>query len=61
MEMGEEEARKLGARKMVLDVGSENLSALFFYSKLGFKIREEYKISFNSSPGFYFERMVKGI
>ena len=61
MEMAEEEARKLGARKMVLDVGSENLSALFFYSKLGFKIREGYNISFNSSPGFCFERMEKGI
>jgi hypothetical protein len=58
--MAEEEARKLGARKMVLDVGSENLSALFFYSKLGFKIREEYKIPFNGSPGFCFERMEKG-
>jgi ribosomal protein S18 acetylase RimI-like enzyme len=61
MEMAEREAKKLGSKKIILDLGSENISATFFYAKLGFKMREEYCIPGSGGLDFCFSRMEKEI
>lgn len=59
MGVAEEEARKCGCRKVVLDVEEENLSAIMFYKKLGFKEQERFLIKLGKGLEFRFLRMVK--
>jgi len=59
MESAEEEAWKYGCRKVVLDVEEENLSAIMFYKKLGFKEQERFLIYLSNGLELRFLRMVK--
>ena len=59
MGSAEEEAQKCGCRKVVLDVEEENLSAIMFYKKLGFKEQERFLIYLSNGLELRFLRMVK--
>lgn len=57
----EEEAKMAGAERMVLDVERENISAINFYKKLGYKIIKEFSISLQSDKILHFNRMTKEV
>lgn len=57
----EKEAKIIGAKKIVLDVEKENLNAIKFYEKLGYKIIKDFSIHLQKNKILHFNRMTKYI
>jgi len=57
----EQEAKIIGAKRAVLDVEKENVSAVNFYRKLGYKVIKEFSISLKKDRILHFFRMVREI
>jgi len=57
----EQEAKMTGAKKIVLDVERENLTAINFYKKLNYEIIKEFNIPLQRDKILHFYRMVKQI
>lgn len=55
----EQEAKMVGAERIVLDVEKENISAINFYRKLGYKMIKEFSISLQRNKILHFCRMTK--
>lgn len=55
----EQEAKMVGAERIVLDVEKENISAINFYKKLGYKMIKEFSISLQRDKILHFYRMTK--
>lgn len=55
----EQEAKMVGAERIVLDVEKENISAINFYRELGYKMIEEFSISLQRNKILNFYRMTK--
>jgi ribosomal protein S18 acetylase RimI-like enzyme len=55
----EQEAKRVGAERIVLDVEKENINAINFYKKLGYRITKEFSISLKTDKILYFYRMTK--
>jgi ribosomal protein S18 acetylase RimI-like enzyme len=58
---GEERARKLGARRMVLDVEEHNERARSFYERLGYRADSIIRINLGGRGAFTFLRMAVGL
>jgi len=57
----EQEAKIVGAERIVLDVEKENISAINFYKKLGYNMIKEFSIVLQRNKILYFIRMTKQI
>jgi len=57
----EQKAKIIGAKRVVLDVEKENISAVNFYRKLGYKVIKEFSISLKRDRILHFFRMVREI
>ncbi len=57
----ENEAEKIGARRTVLDVESDNISTIAFYQKLGYEIKNEFSVTLQKGKTLHFNRMIKEI
>jgi len=57
----EQEAKKVGAKGIVLDVEKENISAINFYKKLGYKTIKEFLLSLQRDKILHFNRMTKEV
>jgi len=55
----EQEAKLVGAERIVLDVEKENISAINFYKKLGYETIKEFSISLQRDKILHFYRMTK--
>jgi len=55
----EQEAKMVGAERIILDVEKENISAINFYKKLGYKMIKEVSISLQKDKILHFNRMTK--
>ena len=55
----EKEAKMVAAKRIVLDVEKENISAVNFYLKLGYKMIKEFSISLQRDKILHFYRMTK--
>jgi len=55
----EQEAKLVGAERIVLDVEKENISAINFYKKLGYEMIKEFSISLQRDKILHFYRMTK--
>lgn len=61
MSAAEYEARKLGARNVILDVERENLAAIGLYERMGYKMVEEFSVPLGIEKNLHFIRMDKEI
>ncbi len=61
MLIAENNARISNAKRVVLDVERDNISAITLYKQLGYQIVEEFSIPLNRYETLYFYRMIKGI
>lgn len=59
MIQAEKNAKKMGAKNMVLDVEKDNLKAIGFYEKQGYKIIKNFQISLQKDTPLHFCRMTK--
>lgn len=57
----EQEAKMVDAERIVLDVEMENISAIKFYKKLGYKMIKEFSIPLQSDKILHLNRMAKEI
>ncbi len=57
----EEEAKRKEAEKVVLDVEKENIVAIKFYTKLGYKKVKEFRVYLEKEKVLNFYRMIKEI
>ncbi len=57
----EKEAKTIYAKRMVLDVETENISALNFYKKLGYRAIKDFSISLQKNKELHLNRMVKEV
>jgi len=57
----ERAVKTVGAEKMVLDVEKENIGAINFYRKFGYKVIKEFSISLQRNKILNFYRMTKQI
>ena len=61
MLIAENEARMSSANRIVLDVEKDNIGAISFYKKLGYKVVNEFLIPFQRYKPLHFYRMAKEI
>jgi len=57
----EQDAKIVGAERIVLEVEKENINAINFYIKLGYKIIKEFSISLQRDKILHFIRMTKEV
>ena len=57
----EREALLSGSEKIVLDVEKENITAIAFYKRMGFRVLEEFSIPLSANLILHFQRMIKKI
>jgi ribosomal protein S18 acetylase RimI-like enzyme len=57
----EQEAKMVGAERIVLDVEKENINAIDFYKKLGYKTIKEFSIPLQRNKILHFNRMTKEV
>uniref|UniRef100_A0A7C4U6Z7 GNAT family N-acetyltransferase n=1 Tax=candidate division WOR-3 bacterium TaxID=2052148 RepID=A0A7C4U6Z7_UNCW3 len=57
----EQEAKVVGAERILLDVEKENISAIDFYKKLGYKTIKEFSIPLQRNKILHFNRMTKEV
>lgn len=57
----EKEAKLVGAERIVLDVEKENVRAMNFYKKLGYRAIEEFSIPLQRDKILHFNRMAKKV
>uniref|UniRef100_A0A832I7C5 GNAT family N-acetyltransferase n=1 Tax=Pseudothermotoga hypogea TaxID=57487 RepID=A0A832I7C5_9THEM len=59
MEKAEEDAKKIGSRRLVLEVEESNTIALSLYRKLGFEVVEKFRTKLSKDHSLNFCRMIK--
>ncbi len=57
--VGEEEAKKYGAKRVILDVEVENTGAFRLYKRLGYSVASESTVQLRGGKSFSFYRMCK--